>query len=316
MASCLLLIYAVVASAQLSWQNVDTAFGPLPNQVHVYFTQSELEGKPNRAFYIELPLQAKELQFDAITGNGKRYTPSEYFTQNASPLVVVNCTFFSFANNSNLNIVVSKGQLKAYNTPTVPVGKNSPLFYYLTRSAIGINKKRQADVAWVYTDTSRRYAYAFSEPSVATGTKPNPSLKEVTRALPAKFPKPQKWKVTTAVGGGPVVLHAGQVKVFNKEERMFVNGLQDKHPRTAMGYTRDGKLIIVAVEGRNPGIAEGATLQQLGAMLQAAGCIEGLNLDGGGSSCLLINGKPTIKPTDKGEQRPVPAVFIVSTTQF
>jgi exopolysaccharide biosynthesis protein len=41
------------------------------------------------------------------------------------------------------------------------------------------------------------------------------------------------------------------------------------------------------------------------------GCVEALNLDGGGSSCLLVNGKNTIQPSDKEGQRPVPAVFIV-----
>jgi exopolysaccharide biosynthesis protein len=41
------------------------------------------------------------------------------------------------------------------------------------------------------------------------------------------------------------------------------------------------------------------------------GAVEAINLDGGGSSCLLINGKETIKPSDPTGQRPVPAVFFV-----
>jgi exopolysaccharide biosynthesis protein len=44
-------------------------------------------------------------------------------------------------------------------------------------------------------------------------------------------------------------------------------------------------------------------------MLKDIGCVEALNLDGGGSSCLLINGKQTITPSDKEVQRPVPAVY-------
>ncbi len=92
---------------------------------------------------------------------------------------------------------------------------------------------------------------------------------------------------------------------------MFVNGEQDRHPRTAMGYTKNGRLIILAIEGRRPGIAEGATLLHEATMLKDIGCWEALNLDGGGSSCLLVNGKETIKPSDKEGQRPVPAVFQV-----
>ena len=74
--------------------------------------------------------------------------------------------------------------------------------------------------------------------------------------------------------------------------------------------TASGKIIILVVEGRNPGIAEGASLPQEAQMLKDIGCVEALNLDGGGSSCMLVNGKPTIKVSDKEGQRPVPAVFI------
>jgi exopolysaccharide biosynthesis protein len=79
-----------------------------------------------------------------------------------------------------------------------------------------------------------------------------------------------------------------------------------------MGYTKDGDIIIVVIQGRMKGIAEGATLEQQAKLLQQIGCWEALNLDGGGSSCLLVNGKKTIQPSDKEGQRLVPGVFIIS----
>lgn len=116
----------------------------------------------------------------------------------------------------------------------------------------------------------------------------------------------------TAVGGGPVLLQTGKIQITNNEELKFAgNAIEDKHPRTAMGYTKDNKLIILAVQGRFPGIAEGATLGQEAKILQDLGCWEALNLDGGGSSCMLINGKETIKPSDATGQRAVPAVFLI-----
>ncbi len=80
-----------------------------------------------------------------------------------------------------------------------------------------------------------------------------------------------------------------------------------------MVYTKEGKLVILVVEGRNPGLAEGVTLREEAQLLKDIGCWEALNLDGGGSSCMLVNGIQTIKPSDKEGQRPVPAVFIVKT---
>ncbi len=78
-----------------------------------------------------------------------------------------------------------------------------------------------------------------------------------------------------------------------------------------MGYTANEKLIILVVQGRTPGIAAGTTLKETALILRDLGCVEALNLDGGGSSCMLVNGKETIKPSDKEGQRPVPAVFII-----
>ena len=97
----------------------------------------------------------------------------------------------------------------------------------------------------------------------------------------------------------------------NRELKFAGKAIEDKHPRTAMGYTKDNKLVILLVQGRFPGIAEGATLTQEARLLKDIGCYEALNLDGGGSSCLLVNGKETIKPSDKEGERPVPAVFLI-----
>jgi exopolysaccharide biosynthesis protein len=78
-----------------------------------------------------------------------------------------------------------------------------------------------------------------------------------------------------------------------------------------MGYTPQGQLIYLVVEGRFPGKSEGATLPELANILKDLGCIEALNLDGGGSSAMLVNGKPTITPSDKEGERPVPAVMMI-----
>lgn len=124
-------------------------------------------------------------------------------------------------------------------------------------------------------------------------------------------PTLKKWKVKTAIGGGPVLVQNGAVKITNNEELKFAGkAINDKHPRTAMGYTADHKLVILVIEGRSRESA-GATLVQTAQILKDLGCIEALNLDGGGSSCLLVNGKETIRPSDKEGQRAVPAVFLI-----
>jgi hypothetical protein len=204
-------------------------------------------------------------------------------------------------------------------------GKDTFLYWHPLAGAIGISQKRKADVAWLYTDSAKRYPYAIqtSTPPVKDSFEFLP-LKKIFDTGPIRFSddfdnlflgkRVNEWKMKTAVGGGPVLLQDGEIKISNNNELKFAGkAINDKHPRTAMGYTKDNKIVILLIQGRFPGIAEGATLLQEAQLLKDLGCREALNLDGGGSSCLLVNGRETIKPSDKEGQRPVPAVFLIKS---
>jgi hypothetical protein len=307
--TCLLAFIPFWLPAQVHWQNVDAQFQPLPSSVHVFYTNDSIGGKPNIAYYVIADLKDKQLDFTTQAGNGKRLTPTQYFEQEQHPLLVMNCTFFEFVHNSNQNLVMKDGKMLAYQLHTVNGrGKDTFTYRHPYGSAIGITKKRKADVAWLYTDSAARYPYASQQAIPAfKDSVIHHSRKEMLRN--GSF---VKWKMQSAVGGGPVLLQDGDIKVTNNEELKFTGkAIDDKHPRTAMGYTADGKLVMLVIQGRFPGKAEGATLIQEAQMLKDIGCMEALNLDGGGSSCLLINGKQTITPSDKEGQRPVPAVFMI-----
>lgn len=303
--------YFLVNAQTLRWVSVDAEFAPLPSSVKVYESTDSLAGKPNRCFAVVIDIANPLQEITTQVGQGKRFTPSQYYAQNAQPLIVTNGTFFSFADNRNLNVVVRNGKMEAYNVVAVK-GKNDTVYRYVTRGAFGIDKRGKPAIAWLFTDSSKRYPMAFEDaPLVATGLNANPPWRCIEQLINFGSLKAKSWKMKTAIGGGPVLIHNGKIKITNKEELMFVNGLLDKHPRTAIGYTLDRKVILFAVEGRHPGVAEGMTLQQVANALLSLGCHEALNLDGGGSSCLLINGKNTITPSDKEGQRPVPAVLMV-----
>lgn len=301
-----MIVYAPAAFAQLNWDRVDTAFGKLPRSVQVYKTTDSLNGHPFIAYCVVASLKDRKLEFTTQVGEGKRYTPTQFYEKEGNPLVVLNATFFSFATNQNLNAVIKDGQMLAYNQPALQQ-KGTDSFYYPTRSAIGLTKHRRADVAWLFTDTAQRWPYAFQErPILAKGTNPDPSFADLNTLDQWKW-----WKMNTAIGGGPVIVKDGFVNVTNEEEQMFVKGENDRHPRTVIGYTRKRQLIILAIQGRFPGVAEGATLAEEAKIMADLGCVEALNLDGGGSSCVLVNGKETIQVSDKTGQRPVPGVFII-----
>ncbi|MDZ4793867.1 MAG: phosphodiester glycosidase family protein [Bacteroidota bacterium] len=310
-----IFLFSFSVRAQSQWQNVDSLFQPLPSSVHVYKTTSPLDGKPNIAYYVEADLKDKNLDFTVDTTYKRRLTPSKFYEKNDLPLLVVNTTFFSFATNQNLNVVIKNKKLVGYNIHTINGrGKDTFTYRHPFGSAIGISKKRKADIAWLYTDSTLQIPQAsqFILPAIKDSIQ-NPQQQYLFEKTSVPHHMGfEKWKMKTAVGGGPVLLQKGEIKITNNEELKFAGkAIDDKHPRTAMGYTRDNKLIILVIEGRNPGKAEGATLTEEAQIFKDLGCWEALNLDGGGSSCLLINGKETIKGADPTGQRPIPAVFLI-----
>ena len=71
------------------------------------------------------------------------------------------------------------------------------------------------------------------------------------------------------------------------------------HPRTSFGLTADRKtLVILAVDGRQPGYSEGATRADLAEILLREGCTDAVNMDGGGSTSLVVfdheSGRPVM----------------------
>jgi hypothetical protein len=304
------ILFSTCITAQVNWTNVDADFGPLPASMHVYKTTDAIDGKLNIAYYVSFDLKDKSHALSTAVGNGKRYTPQKFYDSISNkPLLVMNATFFEFAHNSNLNLVVDGGEIKSYHLHSLPgKGKDTLTYRHVFGAALGISKSNKPDVAWVYTDTADANVYASQ--TVVPMFKD--SVADVPAAVMLSKGDFKKWKVKTAIGGGPVLLQDGAVKITNNEELKFAGkAISDKHPRTAVGYTANNELILFVCEGRFKGRADGLTLTEMATLMQQIGCVEALNLDGGGSSCLLINGKETIKPSDKEGQRPVPAVFMI-----
>jgi len=98
-----------------------------------------------------------------------------------------------------------------------------------------------------------------------------------------------------------VAVNGNQGKPFNAVtgDRIVVqNGVTVKNlaaqipnPRTAIGLNRNGRwLIFMVVDGRQPGYSEGVTFPELAQLLISYGVYTGVNMDGGGSSTMVIKG--------------------------
>ena len=108
---------------------------------------------------------------------------------------------------------------------------------------------------------------------------------------------PDWGNVTHIISGGPYLVKNGERFIDTKEQKLLAIG--GRNPRTAIGYTADNKLILVAVDGReNSSI--GLTLNELSALMKELGCTNAMNLDGGGSTVMYVNGRIVNKPQAQG----------------
>ena len=119
------------------------------------------------------------------------------------------------------------------------------------------------------------------------------------------------------VGGFPELLDRGSA-VMGLELDATQSFAGFRHPRTAVGYDpAGGRLWLFVVDGRQGAYSSGMTLVELTEALAAAGATEGLNLDGGGSTVMIVEGVALSHPSDeKGERAVRNALAIVAETAY
>jgi len=109
--------------------------------------------------------------------------------------------------------------------------------------------------------------------------------------------------VVEAVGGGPCLLKNGEEFIDAEEEGFSPSFSTTSHPRTALGATADGKIVIVTVDGRQS-VSSGMSLDRLAELMKSLSCVNAINLDGGGSTTIATYFGVLNSPSD-GSERPV-----------
>lgn len=105
-----------------------------------------------------------------------------------------------------------------------------------------------------------------------------------------------------AIGGGPQIVRDG-APVFRSGEVFTTKQLGPRAPRSAVGQLRDGRILLVAVDGRQPGYSVGLTNFELAQTLVRLGAVTGMALDSGGSTTMAFDGTLLNRPSDGVERR-------------
>jgi hypothetical protein len=152
-------------------------------------------------------------------------------------------------------------------------------------------------------DTVEPIGFAASQGTVYSENSEDQPVLYLSRTNQARFGL-QTGKIYNAISGNAMIVQDGRV-------RPDLEGKTD--PRTAIGLDKRGRnLVIIVVDGRQPGYSEGATLEELASIMVEHGVYTGMNLDGGGSSTLVVErgGRPAVlnSPINNGipgRERPV-----------
>ena len=121
--------------------------------------------------------------------------------------------------------------------------------------------------------------------------------------------------LVSAVGGGPQIVRDG-APVFRAGEKFTSNQLGQRAPRSAVGQRADGRIVLVAVDGRQPGYSVGLTNFELAQALVRLGAVTGMALDGGGSTTMAFDGKLLSRPSGPRERPIASALMFLYTGIF
>lgn len=115
------------------------------------------------------------------------------------------------------------------------------------------------------------------------------------------------------VNGIPALVHEGApIPPGAWHEQGLKEGFTvKKHPRTAIGWTTDGTWILVVVDGRQEKISMGIDLPDLARFMIELGAVEAMNLDGGGSSTMVLDGEVRNHPSDGSERLVSDALLVM-----
>lgn len=153
----------------------------------------------------------------------------------------------------------------------------------------------------VVTSSAERPAFAWRPGSTPWIGR----AREATGGLQLGWQAGRRSDGTVAVGGFPDLIDQSR-RVGDLEVEARPSFAAARHPRTAVGWDVDaGVLWLVAVDGRQPPYSAGMSLPELADLFEALGVEEALNLDGGGSTAIVVQGSVVNRPSDAAGERPV-----------
>lgn len=282
----------------MEWTPIDALNGELPRGVRVYSGHDSTV--PLKAWFVTVDgnntdIESRIVISDDTTDNLETVSS---FAEDLGAHIVVNGGFFVMNEKpaQHAGLLVLGGRL--ISPATRSVARDSSR-YEVARAALGFTDSLGADIAWVTSRDGRLYSWT-SAPNHLPGHP----------AAVLDYNEANSWKVNQAIGAGPILLADGEVHVSSDQEGFFGTSIPSVHPRTAVGLKEDGSMILMVVDGRQSD-SRGVYLEELALLMREAGAVEAMNLDGGGSSTLVVNNTLVNRPAGGTDEREVMSAIAI-----
>ena len=293
----LILINPFLNAQEITWTE-KTETVDLPDGVR--FFEGIRASPAFKGWYFEVDMNNTDLALVPYMADDGTETISK-FAARKNVYAAINGGYFG--GGVSYSTLVQPGQVQAQNVTALTRNSKS---YPIIRSMFGIKKDRSMAVDWIYHfGGGIDNLYRFDSPMAYASSNDEP--------LPAPVKENGELYADAymGVGGGPVLVKGDTSKVTYNEEIFWGSGvgLDNADPRTAVGYTADGKAILMVVDGRQGSVSAGVSLIELADVMIGLGATEAINLDGGGSSQMVIGDSLVNRPSGSFIQRPV-ATFL------
>jgi hypothetical protein len=115
------------------------------------------------------------------------------------------------------------------------------------------------------------------------------------------------------VNGGPMLVERGEIRIDADRDGLvrhelgvdnfFFGWVRQRNPRTMAGVDAQGRILLVAADGRQAGHSAGLSILEAAQVMRSLGAVTAMNLDGGGSTTMWLEGRIVNRPSDPSGER-------------
>lgn len=279
-------------SLTLNWVPVDSLNTELPPHIRVFHGHHTT--LPLKAWYVEVRATNGRLPLKVLTAEDpedRRETATQFATR-TDACVLLNAGYFTMNKKpaDHVGLLMTDGKIHWPATGTMERKKEQ---YHLSRAAFGITPAGKLELGWAIS--AENTVYRLDRPLPNFLGHPSPAYQPSASQI---------WHVSEALGAGPMLVWDGKTIYSAMDELFWETSIPNIHPRSAIGVRRDGSAVLMVVDGRQAA-SRGVSLTELGDLMRSAGAFRALNLDGGGSSALVVHRQLINRPAGGTFQREV-----------